>query len=183
MNDDITKRVKELQDSEVFKRVKETQASMVGAAQSCFDEAELGHLRAVIRITVEFLDYLEHGRVDVARGIQRQPYLKLTPAEFRKDLEKASADPFNKYDLGYTCESILSGVDSFWTLNTAYTKLDGATDSRIEWSMISSRESFKMQFVSMFNEFAEEPNFEKKCRLLLDLFKLQIIFAGVSYND
>jgi hypothetical protein len=48
--------------------------------------------------------------------------------------------------------------------------------------MISSRESFKTQFVSMFKEFTEEVNFENKCRLLLDLFKLQIIFVGISYG-
>ena len=48
--------------------------------------------------------------------------------------------------------------------------------------MISSMESFKSQFVSMFNQFTNETNFENKCRLLLDLFKLQIVFAGVSYG-
>jgi hypothetical protein len=48
--------------------------------------------------------------------------------------------------------------------------------------MISSRDSFKTQFVSMFNKFTKEVNFEKKCRLLLDLFKLEIVFAGISYN-
>jgi len=34
----------------------------------------------------------------------------------------------------------------------------------------------------MFNNIAAEGNFEIKCRLLLDLFKLQIVFAGVSYD-
>ena len=49
--------------------------------------------------------------------------------------------------------------------------------------MISSRESFRAQFVSMFTKFTEELNFESKCRLLLDLFKLQMVFVGISYND
>jgi hypothetical protein len=35
----------------------------------------------------------------------------------------------------------------------------------------------------MFNSFTKEVNFESKCRLLLDLFKLQIVFAGISYDD
>jgi hypothetical protein len=48
--------------------------------------------------------------------------------------------------------------------------------------MISSRESFKTQFISMFNEFTKEANFENKCRLLLDLFKLQMVFASISYD-
>jgi hypothetical protein len=115
--------------------------------------------------------------------MQQLPYLRLTPTEFRKDVQNAGSDSFNKYDLGYACESILSGVDSFWDLSTTYRRLVGATDSRVEWDMISSRESFKTRFVSMFNRFAEEVNFENKCRLLLDLFKLQIVFAGISFDN
>jgi hypothetical protein len=137
----------------------------------------------VIRLTLEFHDYLEHGSVVVARGIQQQPYVGLTSAEFRKDVRNASTDPFNKYDLGYVCESILSGVDSFWDLSAAYRRSVAETDSKIKWGMVSSRESFNAQFVSMFNEFTEEVNFESKCRLLLDLFKLQVVFAGISYDD
>jgi len=183
MNDKVKRRVEEIQASEVFKRVKEIQASMVESAKSYFDDSELGHLRAVIRLTLEFHDYLEHGSVKVALGIRQQPYVGLTSAEFRKDLRSASTDPFNNYDLGYVCESILSGVDSFWDLSTTYRRSVGATDSKVDWGMISSKESFKTQFVSMFNQFSREVNFEKKCRLLLDLFKLQMAFVGISYND
>ena len=183
MNDKVTRRVEEIQSSAVFKRVKEIQASMVESAKSYFDDSELGHLRAVIRLTLEFHDYLEHGSVEIVRGIQQQPYIGLTSAEFRNDVRNASSDPFNKYDLGYVCESILSGVDSFWDLSTTYRRSVGAIDSQVDWSMISSRESFRTQFLSMFDKFTEEVNFESKFRFLLDLFKLQIIFAGVSYND
>jgi hypothetical protein len=65
--------------------------------------------------------------------------------EFSKDLQSASANPSNKYDLSYVCESILSGVDSFWNLSTACRKLDDTTDSKIEWGMTSSKELFKAQ--------------------------------------
>jgi len=115
--------------------------------------------------------------------MQQQPYLGLTPAEFRNDLRSASADPFNKYDLGYICESILSGVDSFWDISTTYRRSVGATDSTVEWDSISSRESFKTHFVLMFNRFVKDAQFESKCRLLLDLFKLQIVFVGLSYDN
>ena len=37
-------------------------------------------------------------------------------------------------------------------------------------------------FIQMFNEFLVQENFEKRCRLLLDLFKLQIVFAAISYD-
>jgi hypothetical protein len=183
MDDKVKRRVEEIQASDVLKHVKEIQASMVESAKSSFDESELGHLRCLIRLAVEFQDYLEHGSVKIACGIKQQPYLGLTPAEFRKDVRSASADPFNNYDLAYACESILSGVDSFWDLSTTYRRLVGPTDSKVEWGMISSRESFKTQFVSVFNKFTEEVNFESKCRLLLDLFKLQMVFVGISYND
>ena len=167
-------------NNDITKSVNEIQASMLESSKSHFDDSELGHLRVVIRLAVEFHDYLEHGSVEIARAIEQQPSAKIASAEFLKDLQIASADPFNKYDLGYTCESILSGVDSYCSLNAAYSKLDGAAGSRIEWGMVSSSKSFKAQFVSMFKEFTEELNFESKCRLLLDLFKLQIVFAGIS---
>jgi hypothetical protein len=183
MNDKVKRRVEEIQASDVFKRAKEIQASMVGSAKSCFDESELGHLRAVIGLTVEFHDYLEHGSVEMARGIGQMPYVGLTPEEFQKDLQSANTDPSNKYDLEYSCQSILPGVDFFCSLNSAYSKLDGATSSKIEWDMISSRESFKANFASMYNQFTQEANFENKCRLLLDLYKLQIVFAGIYYDD
>jgi len=53
MNDKVTRRVEEIQASDVFKRVNEIQASMVESAKSYFDDSELGHLRAVIRLTLE----------------------------------------------------------------------------------------------------------------------------------
>jgi hypothetical protein len=178
MDDDIKKRVEEIQLSEVFKRVKELQASMVESAKSCFDESELGHLRCLIRLAVEFHDYLENGSVEIATGVLHGPLAKYVP-----DAQSASTDPFNKYDLEFACGSIRSGVDSFCILSRGYRMLNGATKSMVEWGMTSSRESFKTQFVSMFNKFTEEVKFENKCRLLLDLFKLQIVFAGISYDD
>jgi len=103
-------------------------------------------------------------------------------AKYVTDVQSASTNPFNKYDLRFVCDSIRSGVNSFCTLNASYKMLDGSTDSKVEWSMISSKESFRANFASMFNQFTEEGNFGNKCRLLLDLFKLQIVFAGISYN-
>jgi hypothetical protein len=162
---------------DVITRVKEIQTSMVEAAKSCFDESELGGLRCVIRLTLEFHDYLEHGSVEMAARLQHGPSPYLL-----KDLHSAIADPFNKYDLEYACDSIRSGVDSFCILNASYRVLVGATSSKVEWGMISSRESFKEKFIAMFDEFTQEVNFENKCRLLLDLFKLQMAFAAVSYE-
>jgi hypothetical protein len=177
VKDDIARQVKEIQSSDVFKRVKELQASMVESAKPGFDDSELGDLRCIIRLTMEFHHYLEHGSTEMVRSLQEGPM-----AHLFKDLQDASADPFNKYDLEYACNSIHSGVDSFCSLNQSYRILAGATGSKVAWAMISSRESFKTQFILTFNEFTKEANFENKCRLLLDLFKLQMVFASISYD-
>lgn len=164
-------------DDDVIRRVKEIQASMVEFAKSSFDESELGHLRGLIRLAVEFRDYLEHGGVDMATRLLNGPL-----AKYVKDAQSASTDPFNKYDLDYACGSIRSGVPSFCVLNETCRQIDSAPVSSVDWGMISSRESFEKQFISTFNKFTEDANFESKCRLLLDLFKLQIIFAGISFS-
>ena len=163
--------------SDVFKRVTEIQDSMMESARPRFKESEIDHLRCLIRLAVEFHDYLEHGSVEIATRLLNGPH-----AKYLTDARSASTDPFNKYDMEYVCESIRSGVDSFCVLNIAYRMLDSATDSKVDWGTTSSRGLFKTQFVSMFNKFTEEVSFENKCRLLLDLFKLQIVFAGISYD-
>jgi len=162
---------------DVADRVKEIQSVMVESAKSCFDASELENLRVVIRLTVEFRHYLECGSVEMARRLQEGSH-----SGYFTDLKSASTDPFNKYDMGYTCESIRCGVDFFCGLNASYRILVGATGSNVNWGPISSRDSFKAEFISMFDAFTAEVSFENKCRLLLDLFKLQIIFAGVSYD-
>jgi hypothetical protein len=162
---------------EVIDRVRAIQASMTEEAKSCFDEEELGDLRCVIRLTVEFQDYLEHGSTEIALRLQQGPM-----AHLFNNLQIAAADPFNKYDLQYACDSVRSGVDSFCRLNQAYRVLIGATGTRFQWNTLVSADSFKRRFISMFDEFIVEKNFESKCRLLLDLFKLQMVFAAVSYD-
>jgi hypothetical protein len=177
MNDDMEKRIREIRASDVVKRVKEIQASMAESAKPHVDESELSHLRCLIRLAVEFDDYLEHGSVEIATGILNGPLAKYVP-----DARSASADPSNKYDQRFVCESVRSGVDSFCSLNASYRVLEGASDSVVEWGMTSSKESLNANFTAMFKEFVEEVNFGKKCRLVLDLFKLQIVFAGISYE-
>lgn len=40
--------------------------------------------------------------------------------------------------------------------------------------------TYKDEFMSRYHTFLAQTDFETKCRLLLDLFKLQIVFAGPS---
>ncbi len=99
MDDKVKRRVEEIQTSEIFKRVKEIQASMVESAKSYFDDSE--------------------------------------------------------HPLGSRL---------FLGSSTTYRRSVGATDSKVNWGMVSSKESFKTQFVSMFNQFSKEVSFERKCR-------------------
>ena len=123
------------------------------AARSTSLESELDHLRVVVRLTVEFHDYLR----------------------------QVGTGALDHNQLTYACESVFSGVDSFCNVNAAYRVLVGATSSRIEWATISTL-SPREEFLSTFRRFDLEERFEEKCRLLLDLFKLQIVFAGMMYD-
>jgi hypothetical protein len=134
-------------------RVKEIQASMVESANPWFVAAELDDLRCLIRVTFEFMDYLQ-----------------TTSAALPSD-----------FDRRYAIETIFSAIDSYANVSAGYRGLADATSSSINWGDVSMT-TFNGQFTSKFHEFVAESNFEKRCRLLLDLFKLQIIFSGFSYD-
>ena len=139
--------------NDLSKTIQATQAVMLEQVKSCFSESEQDHLRCLVRLTTEFNDYLQSDREAIA----------------------------NLEDTKWSIDSIFSGIDSFCRVNAAYRVLVGATSSRVEWENVSPN-SLKEQFVSTFYRFENEANFEKKCRLLLDLFKYQIVFAGVCYD-
>ena len=128
------------------------QASMLEDA-SHFLDSELEHLGIVIRLTVEFF--------------------------YR--LQKVDIDSVDAESLRYWGGSIFPNVGSFCSLCQAYRTTEGETRSKLPQRIIS-RAALKEEFIAMYREFAGETNFEKRCRLLLDLFKLQIIFAGMTYD-
>lgn len=159
----------------IKEHVQTIQKSMLESecVKSCFEEPAQESLRILIRLTVEFYDYLQHGvpglRV-IAESYQHRPDGYIIPP-----------DELKLEELKYSLESIFSGIDEFRRVNSAYSVLVGATKSKVEWGM-ASMTSLKGQFISMFHEFTVETNFEKKCRILLDLFKIQFVFAGVFYD-
>ena len=57
-----------------------------------------------------------------------------------------------------------------------------ATNSEMEWGVTSSMTSLEEVFNSKYRKFSGETDFREQCKLLLDLFKLQIVFAGMSYE-
>jgi hypothetical protein len=87
----------------------------------------------------------------------------------------------HSFCLEYVCGSIFSGLDSCQSLTHGYNALVGAMKSQLEWPTLSSP-SLKEKFAALFNQFDKEAIFERKCRYLLDLFKLQIVFAGFVYE-
>ena len=122
------------------------------SAKPGFNEADLRSLHSLISLTVEFHIYLTATNI-------------LQP---------------ERNDVAYACESIFSGIESFVAVNNSYRILVGSITSELEWNL-ANLGSLKEQFISMYQEFLAESVFERKCRLLLDLFKLQIVFAGMSF--
>jgi hypothetical protein len=129
------------------------QDSMLGQAPSYFETEEVEYLRALIRITGDFYDYLQ--------------LVNLTSPD--------------QSDLEYIIGSVISGMDSFRNVNGAYRILKGATSSQIKWGPLSLA-ALKDQFLTMFDEFASESEFTQRCRRLLDLFKIQLVFAGAFFD-
>lgn len=87
----------------------------------------------------------------------------------------------HSYCSEYVSESIFAGIDSYQSLTHGYNVLVGALESQLEWSALSLP-SMKENFAALFDQFDKEEVFEKRCRYLLDLFKLQIVFAGIVYG-
>ncbi len=135
-------------------QVRAIQASMIEAAGPCFLETEFEDLRVVIRLTVEFY------------------YLLQTE-------DMAALDPDERTYLG---ESVFGGVNSFASVSSACRAMDVPGKSALDWSLTSSLGSFMEQFISKYQEFSVETDLERRCRLLLDLFKMQIVFTGMSYE-
>jgi hypothetical protein len=138
---------------EIVKKVRATQAVMADAFETCFLESEIVNLRVVIRLVIEFEAFIE-------TFDYKSPYS-------------------NRVE--YEIDSVFSGIQSFSSTIHAYGVLVGSVSSRINWNEISLP-SFRDRFVTMFREFEAEASPENKCRILLDLYKLQIVFAGMLYD-
>jgi hypothetical protein len=57
--------------------------------------------------------------------------------------------------------------------------LRGSMDSTLSFPHLTSLWALKELYDSIYQKFVSETEFETKCRALLDLFKLQIVFAGI----
>jgi hypothetical protein len=95
--------------------------------------------------------------------------------EFRRDLK-------NKRRSNYAAATVFSGIDSFMSVTHAYGVLDGAVlESQLQWKRLSPA-ALKGEFTKLYLRFVAEEAFEPRMRLLLDLFKLQIAWAIVTFD-
>ena len=78
-------------------------------------------------------------------------------------------------------ESVFSGVSSFCSVTRAYKVLAGEVPTSLRWDTLTLPD-LRERFMSTFREFTAEGRFERKCRLLLDLFKLQLALASILYE-
>ena len=136
-----------------IRRVRAILQSMEESARPAFDDKDIQALQILVRVTVQFYDYL-------------------TSSPDSDDLS---------CDMNYVLDRIFIHIDSFSALMHCYGVLVGATTSTIDWNAINIL-SLKERFVSLYHDFVAETKFENKCRLLLDLIKLQIVYAGAFYD-
>jgi hypothetical protein len=161
VNENTDRSAKNMEDDR-RKRVHAIQKSMLESecVRSVFEEPGQDHLRCLIRLTVEFYDYLQIGNP----GLRQ-----LAKNQFAAVNIELDANDLDNQEGGYSIESIFSGIDSFASVTHTYSILIGATKSRIQWGNLSPQ-TLKVEFVAMFYDFELEVDFIKKCRLLLDLF-------------
>ena len=139
--------------AEIAAFVREVQWSVFAAAavDDEFSPSLTGDLRSLIRITIEFHEFL-HGRE-----------------------VKRLSDPVE-----YMIDTVFSGVSSFQLMHPLCNSWWGPGLSRLDWTNVSVP-LLKERFESLFTDFLEENTFEAKCKILLDLFKIQIVLAGMLY--
>jgi hypothetical protein len=137
----------------IYREVDSIYASLLESAPQSFLESERLALRVLVRLTVEFADDLR------------------VPNAFSKGSE----------ELEFACASIFSGVSSFSTVWFAYKILSRISPSSV--APVQSVESVKETFGSLYRDFKQTHEFERRCRLLLDLFKLQVVFVGLLFAD
>jgi len=131
-----------------------------------FSETGKDSLRCIIRLVVEFYNYLQS--YDISSETLNSQFFNI--ARLLLDQE----------GLRYRADSVLSGIISFVEVNSTYKVLNGAKKSDIEWNEVSPS-SLAALYIPKFHEFIQTSTFENKCRLLLDLFQIQIVFAGMVY--
>ncbi len=91
--------------------------------------------------------------------------------------EEDTDDPSELRFLG---ESVFSGTESLCFIAMTFRMMSGDTSNQFAQA-VTSTQIVKEQFISAYENFLAEPAFDKRCRFLLDLFRLQVVFVGLTY--
>jgi hypothetical protein len=137
--------------------VRATQSSMGEASRPAFDDYHIENLNILIMLAAEIHNYL-----------------RTSPPG-----PPVAREAFD--DLIYMIDKILFHVDSLRIVMHTYGVLVGSTRTTVDWNAISVQ-SLRDRLQSLYSEFIAETKFEDKCRLLLDLSKLQLVYAGAFYD-
>jgi hypothetical protein len=138
-------------------RVALVQVPLMEAGRPYLVEQEIEWLRTLIRLAVEFEDRLQRTKIEA----------------------------MERDEVQYLAGSVFSGLNCFLELGSSYHLLDGAGDTQVGWpvgSTIGSPLELRQQYLTMYQEFLSETTFVNRCRLVLDLFKLQLIFVAIAYD-
>ena len=119
-----------------------------------------------------------------ANGVESLSVVIRLVVEFNEYLGRTMTDETESGESQYVCGSVFSGMDSFDTFAHTYKVLKGSELSRIGWGSIDSWEfeAVRRKYLEMYEELLRGGTFQRGYRLLLDLFKLQIIWAGIEYS-
>jgi len=117
-----------------------------------FSESEIQALRTIVRIALEVSAFLRGDEPIVSAGRQ----------------------------LRYNLDTVISGIKSFTCLSGAYGVLVGALPSGLIWDEMSN-DTLLVETLNFTQRFLDETDFMQKCRLLLDLFKLQLALVAIHY--
>lgn len=90
-------------------------------------------------------------------------------------------EDFNGDEASYAIDTVFSGVDSFMSLSAAYRSISNKAPTAVNWDEIS-RTTLRQVFLALYQRFRSDQKFETQLKLLLDLFRLQLIFAGMNYD-
>ena len=140
--------------TELHQLIKDQNEKMVLLAKSGYDESDMEDLLVLTHMAIEFYWWL-------------------------KD---ANTDSLDRYEADENSETLFVAFDAFRHTYWAYDVLIGRVASNIDWGDISVP-SLRKLIILTYERFDVESNFLKKCRFLLNLYKVELVFAGLMYGN
>ncbi|MEQ1886859.1 MAG: hypothetical protein ABL967_17490 [Bryobacteraceae bacterium] len=129
--------------------VKSIQTSVLTGAPDWLEPSTLGHVRCLIRLSVEFSYFL------------------------------ADFDSAGNEDFDYLAGSVFAGTESFQLVAMLVSVMGCETPNPLVGKQVSAKQ-MKDIFLRAYRELADSESFKNRCQLLLDLFRMQVVFVGLT---